>query len=324
MEVKRTELDDLPKYTKMMRAHARKARIPDCDVDDIVSEALLVACKRERPRPPPEDRERVKAWLEELVDWQVLAYRQAITRQRVSVWHEPTQEARVADPRETLRHIEAHQWVGLALKHLPEKLAYIVVQHLGFGARIRELAREMGVADSTATVWLHRGEKQLREALEAVDRPRRLLAIPWLDIDALWRAIWQRFGRLGTSLASGCVVLFFPTSTPNGCRLDRAASEPRAVAVASPARESARIEGLICKVAPKAPVEAKTAPRTASPAKTERPSDSGFLTLVMANAALTQGKAEKAKALLDEDSEKRPEAQEKRERAILRAAADRK
>lgn len=348
MDEHRTEHDDLALHTEKMRARARNAGIPEVDIDDVVGEALLVACKQDQPRPPPECVERVVAWLLELVDWQVMAHwTRRARRSRESLWPDPEAEQLVADSRDHERVIEARQQVKLALQVVPVHLAEVVIARWAYGMRIREFACETGISKSTASSWFQRGEQELRNALVALDKPRRRRGVvlpfslplgSWLPsaLRGLGRILQSVFSKVVPGIVAGAaLVAFTPSSldaTAGEGEMQAAEREPQRIeerrftlaptsASGAPEKYGAVSVPPRCAVeSPKAPPARKQGERAAKP---KRPSsDPGLLTLLMAKSAFQQGNAAKAKTLLEADAAARPDSPDQREREILRALAN--
>ncbi|MDC3958179.1 sigma-70 family RNA polymerase sigma factor [Polyangium jinanense] len=325
-----------------MRARARKAGIPHIDIDDVVGEALLVACKEDEPRPPPECEERVVAWLLELVDWQVMAYwTRRARRSREILWPDPDAEELVADSRDHGSVIEARQQIELALKEVPAHVAEVVVARCAYGMRLSEFACETGISKNTVSSWFQRGEQAFREALVSLDKPKRRrgmvpLFLPfgdWLQsaLRGLGRALESMFSKLVSGLVAGAAVVAFTPSS-----LDATAGELGQADMSVAQREPHRVEARrfhqrpgTADVIPKAAdVSMRSSPPRPTPKQGERatkgtrPSpDPGLLILLAAKSALQQGTPGKAQALLEADAANHPDSANQRERDMLRALA---
>lgn len=325
-----------------MRARARKAGIPDNDVDDVVGEALLVACKEDEPRPPPECVERVVGWLLELVDWQVMAYRtRRARRSREILWPDPEAEELVADSRDHGSIIEARQQIDLALKEVPAHLAEVVVARWAYGMRLSEFACETGISKNTVSSWFQRGEQAFRDVLVSLDKPRRRRGMVPLFLafgDGLQsafqgfvRTTQSMFSKLVPGLVAGAAVVAFTPSS-----LDATAGELGQADISLAQREPHRVEARWFHQRPgstnAAPRAAEVSMRSSPPlptlkqgeraTKRARPSpDPGILILLMAKSALQQGTPGTSQALLEADAAKHPDSANQRERDMLRALA---
>ncbi len=320
--------DDLGRYTEHMRARARSLGVDEADIEDVVGDALLVACQQKQGRPPPEEVGRVVLWLLELVEQQHKAYKtRRMRKAREALMDDPAAAGPVlVDERDPIRVWDLQDWIAKAIPKVPEPLCSVVLACDGAGDTVPAFARERGINRKTAETWLARGRAAFREALLRLDKPKRGFGafLPFgLDLVprtvGLVRRAMQTLACSCRSLAGMAAAAAVLAVTPAGPSAsarepERCASEGKPVQIhAEPA--SAPEPALPAPPAP--PV--KSAKKPGPPRTAPIPSDPELGRLLAVKAALRRGNAGKARVLL-EDLESAADA---RECEMLGAAAHR-
>ncbi|UQA62799.1 RNA polymerase sigma factor [Polyangium aurulentum] len=316
---RQTPNDDLGRYTEHMRARAGKLGVDEADIEDVVADALVVACQQKQGRPPPEEVGRVILWLLALVEQQVKAY---WTRQsrgaREPLMEDPaTVERTAADERDPIGTWDLQDWILKAIPKVPEPLCSVVLACDAQGDKVPAFAKKHGTNPKTVETWLHRGRIAFREALRNLDKPRRRsgVLLPFgLDLGlrplGLLRRAMQLLGsslRLLPNVAVAVALLAVTPSPPRASARepDRSAStwepvqihaepppEPRP---ALPAPRSQEPATRAQSPAPRIPSATKSRPQQRAPMRADP--DCGSLMAI--KAALRRGDFARARALLD-------------------------
>lgn len=132
-------------------------------VEEVMQEVALAAVAQ---RAPLAEQRRVGAWLYRLAVRQALLYRRRAGRQRKLVTrYAASEQDGVPDPLDWLVRDERRQLVREALGRLARRDAEILLLKYAEGLSYRELARRLGVAESTVEARLHRARGRLRDEL---------------------------------------------------------------------------------------------------------------------------------------------------------------
>lgn len=349
--------DDFAAHAAQMRARARKLNVLPADVDDVVNEALVDAYESEK-QPPLDKRDEVLAWLLELVYWQAKSYfkRRARKSREVPLSESEAAALIVVDEGASrqVQIIEERASILSALRLVRPKLRNVVLARYVHEQKLDEYAASVGICEETAKTRLARGRQEMLKALETVDEPnrRRGVLFPFFPgLDAFWRKLVKAAGRFfvdaplrwGTSSVIAAGLVLAPPSSIS-CAGEVEELEAQAAVVASAAvrvQERRQGEGRICP-AVQAPgtgelvhSQARTETDGAAPKKPKSgsanqpprkatASDEGLLAVLIAKAALQHGEPDKAKETLDSVPAKQAGVAGERERAILRAVAERK
>jgi DNA-directed RNA polymerase specialized sigma24 family protein len=326
---------DLGRYTEHMRAHARTLGVDEADIDDVVGDALVVACQQKQGRPPPEEVGRVILWLLALVEQQGRAYTtRRIRRAREALMEDPAAAGQaITDEHDPIRVCDLRDWILQAIPKVPEPLCSVVLACDAGDDKVRAFAKKHGINRKTAETRLSRGRAAFRKALLRLDEPKRRLGalLPFgFDLGPrtarLLRRAMQTIGgsfRLLPGMAVAAAILAITPRAPSAPAREpeRSASTWQPVQIhAEPEPEAALPVPLVERQAlsPHSPalrLASAPKPRRSEQAPVFVDPDLGHL--MAAKVALRRGDAGKARALLDA----RASSADAKEREMLRSAS---
>ncbi|HSO00025.1 MAG TPA: sigma-70 family RNA polymerase sigma factor [Candidatus Nanopelagicales bacterium] len=149
-----------------IEAVLRACQVERCDLPDVVQDVLLGAWKsmqKGRFRPPPDVplANSIRAWLNGVAWRQASHYRDTAHRRR-EVLSDRLRE--VYDGAPVIENQVAARGLLEVLRRLPT-VYQEVLGLVGLGAKIREVADELGISDGTANTRIQRGRVAFRRTL---------------------------------------------------------------------------------------------------------------------------------------------------------------
>ena len=147
-----------------LRRHARRLGHSDDDAEDLVQETMVTAVQRAADFDPGRA---LLPWLKGILARKAahLARDAARRGQRARELARATRPEECGDPAEHPARLEIVALVEAALPALGEAYREPLRLHLLEGRSPVEIARHLGVPRPTVRTWLHRGMRQLRDAL---------------------------------------------------------------------------------------------------------------------------------------------------------------
>ncbi len=141
-------------------------------VEEVMQEVCLAAV---RSQAPLKDATKVAPWLYQLAVRQSLLHRRKQGRRRKLVGRfaerfQPTEaDGRTPDPLEWLLSEERRKLVRVAMRQLPDGDAEILLLKYTEGWSYQQIAKHLGVTDTTVESRLHRARARLRSELTALE-----------------------------------------------------------------------------------------------------------------------------------------------------------
>ena len=175
-----------------------RAHVPPQDVEDVTQEALAILVKRAPSLPPGA----VVAFLRVTV-WRVASSQRRRVKALVGA---PEVPSLARGPEDTLASAEVTAEVRAALARMPESRRRVVVEVLGEGQKVSDVARELDAPESTVRTRLAADVENLRATLH-----RRRVAEEGKGGFRSWciavvallhpRALWRRIKTVRAALA---------------------------------------------------------------------------------------------------------------------------